>query len=180
MNIKQEIVHDNPWFKISKEEFTRHDGAECTFYVVQKNPAVFILPFESNIKSIPYMGGSIYLVKLYRHATRTWGWELPAGSIDSGETPIIAAKRELQEETGLSATYWEQLKTIHLTPGLSNNITYIFIAKHLTLTENNKQAEEGIVECKPFSIQHIKNMIKSGEIHDAPTIATLALVLWVA
>jgi 8-oxo-dGTP pyrophosphatase MutT (NUDIX family) len=169
MKIDIETVHENPWFKVTKEEFIRHDGKPCTFYVVNKQEAVFVIPFSKD--------GSIYMVKQYRHATRTWGWEVPAGGSD-GEQPILAAKRELQEETGLVAAHWEQAATIHLTPGISNNNTYIFVARNLTQTADNTQEDEGIVACKRFSIPEIKDMIISGEIHDAPTIASLARVLW--
>lgn len=168
--MKSKIVHSNPWFKILKDEFKRYDGVQATFYVVSKSPAVFILPIAENKE--------IYLIKQFRHATQTWGWELPAGSTDK-ESPIKAAKRELKEETGLTAKIWQFISTINLVPGLSDNITYIFIAKHLIQTFENEQTEEGIVACEKFSIKKIKNMISSGEIHDAPTIAILAKILWI-
>lgn len=170
MKINIETVHENPWFKVTKEDFIRHDNKPCTFYVVNKSPASFIIPIDKD--------GSIYLIKQYRHATRTWGWEVPAGSTD-GENPVLAAKRELQEETGLKAIHWEQIANIHLTPGISNNITHIFVARHLTQTTENTQEEEGIVDCQKFTVYEIKDMIKSGEIHDAPSIACLARVLWI-
>lgn len=174
MEINKEIVHENPWFKVTKEDFIRHDDKPCTFYVVNKNKAVFILPIKEQDGQL-----YIYLVKQYRHATRTCGWELPAGAIDDGEKPIVAAMRELQEETGLTALQWRQVGTIHLAPGLSNNKTYIYEAKRLTMTPENTQEEEGIIDCRSFPINTIKIMIKDGRIHDAPTIACLAKVFWI-
>ena len=126
--MKIELVHKNPWFKVTKEQFTRHDGVKCTFYVVNKPSAVFIVPIDYD--------DSVYFIKQFRHATRTWGWELPAGSTD-GEDPLAAAKRELQEETGLVANTMKPKGRIHLAPGISTNAGHIYVARDLVQTNNN-------------------------------------------
>ncbi len=166
--MKKKVVHQNPWFKVTEETFIKPNGAECTFYVVNRGVAVFILPIDKD--------GSIYLIKQFRHPTQTWGWELPAGSTD-GEEPIVAAKRELQEETGLVAGKWGLVGIIHLTPGVSTNITHIYIAQDLVQTDQNEQEEEGIIDCRKFTMDEIKNMVASGEIHDGPTLASIAKAL---
>lgn len=167
--IESQTVHSNPWFKVTRDQVVTNFDKQKVFYVIRKSPASFVVPIS--------VSGEIYLIKQFRYATRTWGWELPAGSTDF-EDPLEAAKRELQEETGLKANEWEKVGTIHLTPGVSNNITHMYIAKDLVQTSYNTQKEEGIVDVKRFSLTEIKQMIKSGDILDAPTIAILARAFW--
>ena len=154
--------YQNPFFFVTKEKYR-----ERNFYIVNKAPAVIIFAYDSD---------GIYFIKQFRPAIKTWGWELPAGGTD-GQDPLFAAKRELKEETGLIADKWSKIGMMHIAPGLSTNVTYIFTAENLTQTGVNEQEEEGIVDCKKFSIEEIKRMIDSEEIHDAPTISALARIL---
>jgi ADP-ribose pyrophosphatase len=167
--LSSELAYENPFFKITKEEYIRHDGEKKTHYLMNKVPSVFIIPVG--------IDNTIYMVKQFRYPTKKWSLELPAGSTD-GEDSLEAAKRELWEETGLKADRWLNLGEYQVAPGLSSNIGHIWLAKGLTMTTENKQKEEGIVECIKLSITDIKSKILDGTISDGPTLAVFGKVFW--
>ena len=167
--LSSETVFSTPYFHVTKEKFVRHDGKESDYWVLAKHPSVCIIAASVDDK--------IYLVKQFRYPTKCWSLELPAGSTD-GEIPLEAAKRELLEETGLKAHRWVSFGTYQVAPGLSTNIGHIFVAKALEMTRNNKQEEEGIIECVKLSIPEIKEKIVSGELSDGPTLGVFGKILW--
>ena len=162
---KSNLIHSNNWFDVYHDEYIRHDNKNGEYFVIKKHPAVFIIPEEND---------KIYLIKQYRYPIEKWTWELPAGSSD-GQDLLYAAKRELKEETGFKSDNWELVDVFHLSPGLSNNTTHLFVARNLIQTNHNTQKEEGIINMEKFTKDQIKTMIKENEIVGAPTIAALTL-----
>lgn len=81
------------------------------------------------------------LIKQYRHVVGQWIWELPAGVLDAGEDPLTVAKRELTEETGVTATSWQSLGAILSTPGFCDERLHLYLAQNLSLGE--VQPEDG-------------------------------------
>jgi 8-oxo-dGTP pyrophosphatase MutT (NUDIX family) len=165
----QKVIHKNPYFSLREDCVVKPNGKEGKYYVVEKHESVFMLPITDT--------GEIYLVKQFRYPTQTWSWEVPAGSTD-GQEPLVAAQRELQEECGLSAASWEEVYELPVGPGLSNNIGHVYIARGLTVVGDDRQAEEGIVDCRSFSLDEIKKMIRSRELMDGPSLAALAITQW--
>jgi 8-oxo-dGTP pyrophosphatase MutT (NUDIX family) len=168
-NLDSKIIHTNPYFSIREDSIIKPTGDEGKYYVVEKHQSVFMIPINN--------AGEIYLIKQFRYPTQTWSWEIPAGSTD-GEEPQEAAQRELQEECGLSAASWKKIYELPVGPGLSNNIGHVYIARSLTVVGNDRQQDEGIVDCRPFPLDEIKKMIKSGELRDGPSISALAIAFW--
>ena len=167
--ISQKIVLENEFFSVREDKVIKPNGEGGTYFVVEKQESVFVVPVNND--------NEIFLIKQFRYPTQTWSWELPAGAIDAGETPLEAAERELQEETGLKAANIEKLGSLPTGPGLSNNIGHAFVATGLTYIGNDKQEEEGITDCKSFTIEKIKDMVKNGEMIDVPSLAFLNFVL---
>lgn len=164
---KSENIHSNPFFSVREDKVIKPNGEDGIYYVVEKKESVFIVPINSL--------GEIYLIKQFRYPTKTWSWEVPAGAIETGEEPIEAAERELQEETGLKAASWEKIGILPIGPGLSDNIGHLFVANGLSLIGNDKKEEEGIVDCKSFSTDQIKEMILNKELIDVPSLAMLTI-----
>ena len=75
--------------------------------------------------------GRILLVRQYRLPARRYLWELPAGRMDPGETPLQAARRELAEETGLRARKWKKLISFYASPGFLSEKMNLFVATGL-------------------------------------------------
>ena len=116
----------------------------------------------------------ILLVHQYRLPARAYLWELPAGRMDPGETPLRAAKRELIEETGCRARKWRKLGRMFASPGYVAEVMHLFLAEDLTEGQAQPMEDERI-ETRWFTAREISRMIQSGAIEDAKTIVSFHL-----
>jgi ADP-ribose pyrophosphatase len=115
---------------------------------------------------------TVVLIANYRCCIKKTIWELPAGTLEKGEEPLTCAARELEEETGYTAASLEPLLHFYSTPGFSNEILYVFLAKELTKTAQRLDASEKI-EVKVVKLKAALDMIRDGTINDVKTIASL-------
>ncbi len=116
--------------------------------------------------------GKAVLVRQYRYAYGEELFEIPAGKLERGEDPAVAAKRELEEETGLIAGSLNLLTVLYPSPGYSNEKIYIYEASGIRAGERHPDSDEFLkVEYIPFN--EACNMVARGEIKDAKTVAAL-------
>jgi ADP-ribose pyrophosphatase len=120
----------------------------------------------------------ILLIRQFRHATGGYLWEIPAGRRDGDETPEINATRELCEETGYTAAILISLGRIWTTPGFTDEVIYLFMARDLTPGQTQLEADE-ILELHEVRWSRALEMIRTGEIDDAKTVtAMLHAEMW--
>jgi len=110
----------------------------------------------------------ILLVRQYRLPAERYLWELPAGRLDPGETPLAAARRELIEETGCRAKKWTKLASFWVSPGYVQERMTIYLAEGLTQGEATPMDDERI-ETRWFTWREVGEMIRTGKIQDAKT-----------
>jgi ADP-ribose pyrophosphatase len=110
----------------------------------------------------------ILLVRQYRLPAERYLWELPAGRLDPGETPLVAARRELIEETGCRAKKWTKLASFWVSPGYVQERMTIYLAEGLTQGEATPMDDERI-ETRWFTRREVGEMIRTGKIQDAKT-----------
>lgn len=120
--------------------------------------------------------GEIILVKQYRYSVKDLIWEIPAGKLEKGEDPLLCAKRELAEETGLVAEKWLHLSTFYTTPGFSDEIMYLYLAENLKEESRNPDDDE-FIEIGKFTCDELRKMITENKIKDAKTMVGLLWVL---
>jgi len=162
------VVYENPWIKVSHEEVLTPKGTDGIYGVVHfKNTAIGILPIDDE--------GNTWLVKQSRYSLNQYTWEIPEGGCPHGEEPLDAAKRELEEEVGLKARHWEQLMTLHLSDSVTDEFCVIFVARDLFPGIQQLEASEDI-EYKKLPLIDAIEMVKSGEITDAISVAALLRV----
>jgi ADP-ribose pyrophosphatase len=143
-------------------------GQKVEREVVEHHGAVVIIAVDSD--------EHILLVKQFRHAIGKDLLEIPAGGIEFGETPIEAAQRELQEETGFFSDQLEQLGGFYSTPGFTNEYLHLFLATDLSpsilIAEDTHE-----IQVVSVRLQEIDDMIRNGMIVDAKSIASLLYYL---
>lgn len=165
--IRRQLMYTNQWFKLYEDQVVKPNGQKGIYsFIKTSGPSVFIIALNEN--------NHFPLVRLYRYPTKKWSWELPAGGSTHPETPLAAAKRELQEETGLSAKKWQKMSHFQVMNGVADEISWVYVAKNLSSHSPHNQ-EEGIIEVKTVSFEEAFGLIKVGEISDGQTIAALAL-----
>jgi 8-oxo-dGTP pyrophosphatase MutT (NUDIX family) len=164
--LSSKTVHKNPYYSVREDKVIKPDGTEGFYYVVEDREAVFIVALDNQ--------QNVYLVELHRYTVNDISVEVPAGGID-GQDPLVAAKRELQEETGLTAKNWKELGFVYPLNGIISGKNYIFLATELQSTDKNSQAEEGITNVRKVPLKEALQMIKDGKIRDNETIAALTL-----
>jgi len=167
--ISSKIVHENPWYSVRRDEVIQPNGQKGEYNVIVRRSSVFIVALTEHDK--------LLLIGVYRYATDRYSIEIPAGAVEDGERPRIAAKRELMEETGFKAKQWNEIGKFQVINGLSNEIGVVFLARGLVQTGHNKQKEEGIYETRALSIGRVLQMIKDGEITDGQTIVAVSYVV---
>jgi 8-oxo-dGTP pyrophosphatase MutT (NUDIX family) len=158
------VVYRNQWLTIREDRVIRPDGTRGIYSVVDTKTSVYIVALTPD--------DEVYLVRQYRYPTRAWFWELPAGNA-AGENPLAAAKRELQEETGLVARRWTSIGRFAAFNGVANEWCYIFVARDLRETANHQKKEEGISHVRKVSLRTALRMIVNGTFADGQSIAAL-------
>ena len=141
------------------------DGSTGQLEIVRHPGASAIVPFLSD------PGGAdpqLLLLKQYRYAADTTLYEVPAGRLDAGETPLACAHRELLEETGCRAERMEHLFTMYTTPGLTDEKIHLFLATGLIAGEAKREPDE-FIEVERVPLSKALSMIKDGVIQDAKT-----------
>ena len=110
----------------------------------------------------------------FRHAANQFLWELPAGTLDPGEDPLLGAQRELEEETGYRARKWRPLVRYFASPGFLGEFMQVFVAEGLTLGDAQPEYDEQIeIEMMPLS--RLLKMMDEGKIYDGKTLISVML-----
>jgi len=117
----------------------------------------------------------VILLRQFRHAAEGFIWEVPAGRLDSGESPETCARRELEEETGMRARGLERLTTIYTTPGFTDERIHLFLAHGLDAGAHRREADE-FMELHTLRWSRVLEMVRSGEIQDGKTLVALMFV----
>jgi ADP-ribose pyrophosphatase len=152
------IVYDNSWIRVKEDAVVHPDGEHGIYGVVHyKHIAVGVLAVE---------GESIYLVGQYRYPLNLYSWEIPEGGCPDGEDPLAAARRELEEETGLRATDWRRLGEAHLSNSVSDELAVWYVATGLSQGEMRPEGSEKLI-VRRVPLAEAFQMALDGRITDA-------------
>lgn len=156
-------VYDGKILKLDVDEVELSDGRKAKRECVRHHGGAAVLCVEE---------GSVLLVKQFRYLYGKEIYEIPAGKLEKGEDPAVAAARELEEETGYKAERLTPFLTIYPTPGYTDEIISVYLA------DNCKKSKQKLDEGEFLSVQLIKldevvKMIERGEICDGKTVAAV-------
>jgi len=162
------VVYKNRWMSLREDAIVRSDGSTGLYSVVEK-PDFAVIAAVSE--------GEIYLVEQYRYPVQRRFWELPQGSWEEQAVdPLVLARAELREETGLTAGSMLHAGRLYLGYGYSTQAYDVFLATQLAQGETQLDAEELGLVAKAFKLAIVEEMISNGQIMDATTVATLGLL----
>lgn len=159
-------IHKGRVFDLIREELTLSNGVHTQMDIVRHPGAAAIVALTS--------AGELLMLKQYRHAVGRALWEIPAGTLEKGESALECAKRELVEETGFSARQWKPLSTIYLLPAYSDEQMHLFLAQGLEEAQQDLDDDE-IIQVHSIPVNDIYKMITEGSIVDAKTITAFFL-----
>ncbi len=170
--MKQQVFSRNIYsghvVNLRLDEITLPCGKTVIREIIEHNGAVAIIALDDD--------DNVLLVKQYRYAAEKMMLEIPAGSIDPGETPEATVKREMQEETGYLPDNVKKLGGFYSAPGFATEYLHIFLATELVPARLFAEDTDEI-ELVRVPLDRIKGMISSGEIEDAKSIAGLLMYL---
>jgi ADP-ribose pyrophosphatase len=165
--VSSKEVLRNKLFTVCDEIAIDPDGFEIHRNIIRHPGSAVMIPVDDRNR--------VLLVRQFRLPASQKLWEVPAGRLDPGETPLKAARRELEEETGVRAKQWVKLASFYASPGYVAEKMNLFLATGLTLGSQNLMDDERI-EIEWFSVRQIRDMIQTSKIVDAKTI--IAYYLW--
>ena len=154
-------VYDGKLFDVTLERWGEHERE-----IVEHPGAVAIIAVDGD--------GMVTLVRQRREAAREHLLELPAGTLEQGESPLESARRELEEETGLTGGQWRELAGFYTTPGFCREYMHVFAAEGVTSGEASPEDDEEL-ELVRWPIGDIAERMR--ELEDAKTLAGLLLYL---
>jgi len=156
----REEKYNSEFLKLREDRVTKPDGRSGTYATVTLKPGVAVLPLDSE--------GQVHLTRQYRYAVGRDTVEVPSGTLEAGEDPLTAAKREILEELGIEADDWRELGCVDLDTSIVRCSVSLFVARELRFIEPDQDPAEVIRPLTvPFSTA--VDMVMNGEITHAPS-----------
>jgi ADP-ribose pyrophosphatase len=167
--LTHERVYEGKVFNVDRDRVRMPNEREVTVDVVRHSRSVVLIPVPEP--------GHVILIKQYRYSVNRWLWELPAGSVDEGEQPEAAARRECHEEIGQIPDTIVRLAALHPTPGYCDEEMLFFRLSGLSQPiEAAIQDEDEDIEPRVFKVADAREMVRRGEITDMKTVAGLGMI----
>lgn len=160
----RQTVHRGRSFDFVTEEVTLDTGRRVSLEAIEHPGASAIVAITE--------AREVVLLRQYRHALGEYIWEIPAGTREDREEPLVCARRELIEEAGYQADRWDSLGLVLPAPGYSDEKLHLFLARDLSPAVQSLDEDELLdVHLKPLA--RAVEMVYDGEIQDAIAIAGL-------
>nr|WKN38771.1 NUDIX hydrolase [Tunicatimonas sp. TK19036] len=166
--LHRQQIYDNPWIQVYEDQVINPRGGEGIYGKVSfKNLAIGIVPVDDELHT--------WLVGQYRYTLDEYSWEIPMGGGSKEDGALESAKRELKEETGLTAARWDNIMRIHTSNSVTDEEGFIFLAQELTPGETEFDETEDL-QIKRLPLKEAYQLVMDNKITDAISIAGLLKV----
>ncbi len=156
-------IYDNPWIALTEYDIINPSGMKGIYGKVHfKNKAVGIVALDD--------ARNTYLVGQYRYTLNAWSWEIPEGGSPDGGDALESAKRELKEETGLTANRWTILQRVHLSNSVSDEEGFIYLAEGLVSGKQALEETEADLKVRKLPFEEAMQMVMEGTITDSMSV----------
>jgi ADP-ribose pyrophosphatase len=169
--LSSRVVYRGPVFQVATDYIREPGGPRVQRDMVRHSGSAVILAVDDSGKE-----PRVLLARQYRHPARQYLWELPAGRVDPGESALAGARRELQEETGYTASRWKRVLFFYSSPGFLDETMAVYLATGLRRGQARPDEDE-IIRLRFFPLAQLVRQIERGQMRDGKT---MAAVLWLA
>jgi 8-oxo-dGTP pyrophosphatase MutT (NUDIX family) len=158
--LSAEEKYTNRWINVTEYQVINPAGGTGIYGKVHfKNKAVGVIPIDSE--------GNTWLVGQWRYPLNEWSWEIPEGGSPLNTDVLTSAKRELKEETGITASRWTEIVRTHLSNSVSDEEGFIFLAEDLSFGDREAEETEADMEIRKLPFAEALNMVMQGKITDS-------------
>lgn len=158
--LSSELAYEGAVWNV-RSDTVRYGDGEMTRQYVDHPGAAAVVAIDDERR--------VVLIQQYRHPIMQRDWEIPAGLLDvAGEPPLETAKRELSEEVDLAAEHWQHLVSMRTTPGGSNEVVHIFLARGLSAVENDfeREHEESDMLVERIELSEVVDAVLDGRVRN--------------
>lgn len=164
-----EEKYDNRWINVTEFQVINPGGGRGIYGKVHfKNLAVGVVALDEEMNT--------WLVGQYRYTLDQWSWEIPEGGAPMNEDPLGAAKRELQEETGLKAKRWKEIVKLHTSNSVTDETGFVYLAEELTEGITSHEETEADMKIWKLPLREAVKMVEDGKITDSLSVMGLLMV----
>lgn len=161
--LQGKTIYDGKVLRLEVDEVELHDGTTSKRECIRHSGGAAVLCV---------IDGKVLLVKQFRYLYGKEIYEIPAGKIERGEDPLLAAARELKEETGISADLIPYIK-LYPTPGYTDEVVHIYLAKNCYFSGNQSLDSGEFLSVYFKPLNEVLKLIEVGEICDGKTVAAI-------
>lgn len=156
-------------FHVERDRVRLSNGRTATLDIVRHRGSVVLIPQPSP--------DEVILIRQFRYAIGRWIWELPAGTLDPGEGARAAARRECEEEIGLTPGRVRKVGEFYPTPGFCDEVMFYYACTNLRPpTRAVARDPDEQIEPRSFSLRRVRTLIARGDIVDMKTVVGLDLL----
>lgn len=164
-----EVKYDNRWINVTEYQVINPGGGKGIYGKIHfKNKGIGVIPVDED--------GNTWLVGQYRYTLNEFHWEIPEGGGPLDEFPLLAAQRELKEETGITAKKWTTLLRMNPSNSVSDEECVIYVAEDLTFGDSLLEDTEADLKVKKLPLREAIDMVMRGHIRDSMSMIGLLML----